>query len=69
MERAFEAYSAPLKNVTAFKYMRWVMTAGYDYWYAAVGNLHNARNSWGWLSRILSREGADLKVSGYFSRR
>ena len=31
-----------------------------------VGNLGKARKSWGRLSRILSREGADPKVSGIF---
>ena len=31
-----------------------------------VGNLGEARKSWGRLSRILIQEGADLKVSGNF---
>ena len=44
------------------------MTAGDDYWPAVLGNLHRARNSWGRLSRILSREGADPKVSGHFEK-
>ena len=39
---------------------------GGDYWLAVVGNLGMARNSWGWLSRILGRDGADPKVSGHF---
>ena len=63
-ERAFETYGAPLENVTAFKYLGRVMTAGYDDWPAVVGNLQRARKSWGRLSRILSREWADPKVSG-----
>ena len=33
---------------------------------SVVGNLVNARNSWGRLSRILSQEGVDTKVSGHF---
>ena len=33
-----------------------------------VGNLLKARKSWGRLLRILSREGADTKVSGNFSK-
>ena len=65
-ERAFEAYGDPLKNVTTFKYMGRVMASGDDDWPAVVGNLQKARNSWGRLSRILSREGADPKVSGNF---
>ena len=66
MERAFEAYREPLENVTAFKYLGRVMTAVDDEWPAVVGNLCKARKSWGRLSRILSREGADTKVSGHF---
>ena len=42
------------------------MTAGYDDWLAVVGNLGKSRNSWGWLSQVLGREGAYPKVSGNF---
>ena len=63
-ERAFEAYGEPFENVTEFKYLGWVMTAGDDEWPAVVGKLQRERNSWGRLSRILSREGVDPKVSG-----
>ena len=62
MERAFEAYGAPLEYVTAFKYLGQVMTAGDDDWTSVVVNLQKARKSWGRLSQILSQEGADLKV-------
>ena len=41
------------------------MTTGDYDWLAVVGNLGKERNSWGWLSRILIREGADPKVSGH----
>ena len=37
----------------------------YD-WLVVVGNLGKARKSWGRLSRIMSWEGADPKVSGNF---
>ena len=43
-----------------------MLTAGDDDWLALVGNLGEARKSWGWLSRVLGREGADPKVSGSF---
>ena len=66
MERAFDAYGEPLENVTAFKYLGQVMTAGDDYCPAVVGNLSKVRKSWGRLSWILSREGADPKVLGHF---
>ena len=65
-ERALEAYGKPLEMVSTFKYLGWVMTAGYDDWPAVAGNLVKARNIWGRLSHILSREGADKRVSGNF---
>ena len=66
MKRAFEAYGEPLENVTAFRYLGQVLTAGDDDWITVVGNLVKARKSWGQLSRILIREGGNTKVSGNF---
>ena len=66
LERAFEAYGEPIKNVSDFKYLGTVLTAGKDEWLVVVGNLGKAKSSWGQLSRVLRREGADLKVSGTF---
>ena len=66
LERAFEAYREPIKNVSAFKYLGRVLTAGDDDWLPVVGNLGKARRSWGRLSRILGREGTDPKVSSTF---
>ena len=38
-----------------------------DYgWPAVAGNLHKARKSWGRMSQILIREGAEPKVSKLF---
>ena len=54
LERAFEAYCAPLVNVTAFKYLGLVMTAEDDDWTAVVGNLQRTRKSWWRLLHILS---------------
>ena len=54
-ERSFQAYGEPLENVTAFSYLRRVITVGDDYWPAVVGNLWKARNRWVRLKRILSR--------------
>ena len=64
--RAFHSYGSPLENVTAFKYLVRVMTAGDDDWSEVAGTLQKARKSWGQMSRILSQEGADPKVSEYF---
>ena len=66
MERAFQAYGAPLENMTAFKYMGRLMTAGDDDLPEVVGNLQNSRKSWGRMSRVFIREGVDPKVSGQF---
>ena len=64
MKRAFEAYRKPLETVATFKYLGRAMTAGDDDWPAVAGNLVKAQKSWGRLSQILSREGADKRVSG-----
>ena len=42
------------------------MTADDDDWPAVAGNMVKARKIWGRLSRILSQEGADKRVSGNF---
>ena len=51
-------------NVTSFKDLVRVTTAGDYDWPTVVGNLRKARKSWGRLSLILIREGVYLKVSG-----
>ena len=65
-EMAFEAYRKQLEAVPNFKYLGRIMTAGDDDWPAVAGNLVRARNSWKRLTRILSREGADKRISGTF---
>ena len=61
-ERAFETYGKSLETVATFKYLRWVMTAGDDDWPEVARNLVKSRKSWGRLSQILSRKGADKRV-------
>ena len=51
-ERALEAYGDPIKNVSAFKYLGRVLTAGDDDWFAVVGNLVKAQRSWGRFSQV-----------------
>ena len=65
-EMAFEAYGEPIHNVSAFRYLGRVSTVGDYGWLAIVGNLGKARKSWGHLSWVLRREGADPKVSVNF---
>ena len=45
MKRDFEAYGEPLENLTAFRYLGRVLTAGYDKWLAVLGNLSKSVNS------------------------
>ena len=66
IERAFEAYGNPIETVNTFKFMGRVMTAGDDDWPEVAGNLVKARKSWGRLTKISIREGADKRVSGNF---
>ena len=61
-ERDFEAYGKPIEAVPSFKYLGRIMMAGEDDWPAVAGNLVMARKSWGRLTRILGREGADKRV-------
>ena len=42
------------------------MTAGGNDWPAVAGNMVKARKSCGWLTRILSRKGANKRISGTF---
>ena len=63
---AFEVYGKQLKTAPSFKYLGIILTAGDDDWPAVTGNLGKARKSRGRLQRILSREGADKRVSGNF---
>ena len=65
-ERAFKSYGEPLENITPFRYLGQVLTAGYNDCLVVVGNLGKERNSLGRLSLILRREGADPKVLGSF---
>ena len=65
-ERAFESYGEHIKNFLEFKYLGRVLTAGDEDWLAVVSNLGKERRSWGRLSQVLGREGADLKFSRTF---
>ena len=42
-EKDFQAYGEPLENVTTFRYLERVMTAGDDDWLVVLGNLQKAR--------------------------
>ena len=65
-ERAFEEYGEPIYNVSTFRFLGRMLTAGDDDWLVVVGNLGKVQNSWGQLSRILTQGGADPKLSANF---
>ena len=64
LERALQAYGEPFETVKSFEYLGRVLTVGDDDWPAVEGNLRKASKSWVWITRILSREGAEPKISG-----
>ena len=55
-----------MDTVTSFKFLARVLTTGDYDWSEVAFNLRKARKSWMRIPRILSREGADPKVSGLF---
>ena len=63
---AFEVYREQLKTVPSFKYLGRILTEGDDDWPEVARNLGKAWKSWESMQRILSREGAKMRVSGNF---
>ena len=51
--------------MTSFKYLGHLLTETDDDWTAVIINLQTAQNIWAQLSRILDREGEDLRTSGH----
>ena len=64
----FSAYGCPLEMVSSFKYLGRVISAADNDWPVVVKNLAQARKFCSRMSRILSREVAALRVSGFFLR-
>ena len=52
--------------VTSFRYLGRVILESDDEWPAVVKNLSRARDVWRRMTRILSRDGLALRVSGFF---
>ena len=52
--------------VTSFRYLDRVILAVDDDWLAVVRNLERVRAAWNRMTSILSREGSDPQVSGFF---
>ena len=64
--RDFRAYGHPLEMATSFKYLGRVILATNDDWTAVVRNFPWAKTVWSRILRIISREGATPRVSGFF---
>ena len=54
--------------VTSFRYLRRLISAADDDWPAVVRNLSNVRAVWRRMTRILIMEGAEPRVSVFFSK-
>ena len=60
------AYGRPLEIFTSFQYMGQFILEDDDYWPAVVRNLSRVRMVWKRMTIILSMEGAEPRVSGFF---
>ena len=65
-ERVFRVNGVPLQRVDVFKYLGRPLASTDSDWPAINGNLAKARKRWGMIRRVIAREGADARVSGYF---
>ena len=66
--REFNAYGRPLAIVTSFQYLgRVISESDYD-WPLVLNNFSRERAVWKRMDVILSREGAELQVSRFFSK-
>lgn len=62
----FSALGVELEAVHEFRYLGRVLSDEDSDWPALQRNLTRARQRWAMISRLLAREGANPKVSGYF---
>ena len=63
--RSFIAYGRPQEMVTSFLYLGQVILAAENNWPAVIRNVSRARAVWKRMSIILSRERAEMRVSGF----
>jgi hypothetical protein len=65
-ERVFRVNNVPLQRVDTFKYLGRPLASTDSDWPAINRNLAKARKRWGRIRRVIVREGANARVSGYF---
>ena len=66
MGRVFLAYGTPLMAVSSFRYLGKTLSSTDNDWPAVGWNLWRAQEKWGQLTKILGREGADKRMTGWF---
>ena len=64
--RAVSAYGRLLEMVNSFQYLARVILPADNDWLAVVRNLSWARGVWNSITRTLSREGEEPRMSGLF---
>ena len=64
--RVFLAHGTLLTAVSLFWYLVKTLSSTDDDWPAVEWNLWRARGGWGWLTKILGREGSDKRTAGRF---
>ena len=64
--RAFSAYGIPLDTITSFRYLGRVISVADNNWTAVDRNFSKERDMWRKMASILSREGEEPWVSGFF---
>ena len=62
----FLAYGTPLMEVSLFRYLGRTLLSPDNDWIEVLRNLQREQEKWGWLEKILGREGADRRTVGRF---
>ena len=65
-EHVFSVYGTPLESVRTFKYLGRILSYDNKDWPAVIGNIRKARAKWAMVRRVLTRDGATPRVSGFF---
>ena len=65
-EQVFHVRGVPLETVRTFKYLGRHLSADNDDWPAVLANIRKARSRWALVRKVLVRDTASPRVSGYF---
>ena len=66
MGKLLSAYGTPLTAVSLFRYLGQMLSSTDNNCPAVEWNLRRARVKWGWLAKILGRDGVDKRNTGRF---